>query len=44
MEFGTWKYKLGENGKIMPVKAKRIITDDFMAEIGNKLTGVELTR
>lgn len=44
MKVATWKYNVGENGKIMPVKSERVINNNIIAEMQNKLSGVELGR
>jgi len=44
MKVATWKYNVGENGKIMPVKSERVIDKNIVAEIESKLNGVELSR
>ena len=43
MKVATWKYSVGENGKIMPVKAERLIDENIIAAVTEKLEGKELS-
>ena len=43
MKVATWKYSVGENGKIMPVKAERLIDENIIASVKEKLEGKELS-
>ena len=43
MKVATWKYNIGENGKIVPVKSERVIDNKIIAEMKDKLNGVELS-
>ena len=43
MKVATWKYSVGENGKIVPVKSERVIADNIIMSVREKLEGKELS-
>ena len=43
MKVATWKYSVGENGKIMPVKAEKIIDENIILAVKEKFEGKELS-
>lgn len=44
MEYATWGYKLGENGKVMPTKTSRELSKELLSKMADQIKGNDLTR
>ncbi len=44
MEYTTWGYKIGENGKIMPTKTSKVLSAELLNKMADQIKGNDLTR